>query len=108
MQEIKKIFDRHTGSSFQSISGAISFQTSMIAAVAFWTVRVDADMFDQPAAHMISLMDFMPGDDRTAQVWIQQKDQCTVKLRMIPELQIRRCSGVMFQMARIRKSGGKI
>ena len=66
MQEIKKIFDWHTGSNFQSISGAISFQTSMVATVAFWTVRVDADMLDQPAAHMISLMDFMPGDDQAA------------------------------------------
>ena len=65
-------------------------------------------MLDQTTAHMISLVDFMTGDDRTAKVWIQQENECTVKLWVVPEFQIRSSFGVVLQMARVRKPGGKI
>ena len=91
MQEVKKFFDRHTGSCFQGICRTVSFQTPVIAAITFRTIWINADVFNQTTTHMIALVNFMSGDDRTAKVRIQKKNQGTVKLWMIPEFQI--CSG---------------
>ena len=74
MKEIKKIFDWHTDSCFQGVYRAVSFQTAVISAVAFRSIRVDADVLNQTTVHMISQVDFVSGDDCTTKVWIQQKN----------------------------------
>ncbi len=79
-----KIFGRNTCSLFQCIGGAIGFQAATAAAVAKWAVGINTHMFKSSAVHGIPLMNLMIGNDGTAKISVQQDDNSTIKLRMIP------------------------
>lgn len=103
VEYLEEFLYRHSGCFFQGIGRTVRFQTAVTATITFRSVRVNTDVFDQSAPHMTSLMYFMIGDDRPAEVRIQKEDQSAVKLRMIPEFQIGGSLGIMFQMTWIRK-----
>jgi len=54
------------------------------ATVAKWAVGINTYMFKSSAVHGDPLMNLMIGNDAAAQISVQQDDNSTVKLRMIP------------------------
>ena len=62
----------------------IGFQAATAAAVAKWAVGINTYMFKSSAVHGDPLMNLMIGNDAAAQISVQQDDNSTVKLRMIP------------------------
>ena len=84
VEYLEEFFHRHSGRLFQSVGRTVGFQTAMVATVAFRPVRINTDVFDESASHMISLVYFMVRDDCTTEIRIQKENQGTVKMRMIP------------------------
>lgn len=82
--EEEKFFGRHTSSLFQCIGRAVGFQAATAATVAKWAVGINTYMFKSSAVHGDPLMNLMIGNDAAAQISVQQDDNSTVKLRMIP------------------------
>ena len=83
-QKREKFFGRHACSLFQCIGRAVGFQAAAAAAIAKRTIGINAHMFKSSAVHGDSLMNLMIGNDAAAQISVQQDDNSTVKLRMIP------------------------
>ena len=67
-QKRKEFFYCHTCSLFQGIGRAVSFETAVAAAVAEWTVGINAHMLQSAAVHRVALMNLAVGDDGTAEV----------------------------------------
>ena len=83
-QKREKFFGRHICSLFQCIGRTVGFQAATAAAVAKWAVGINTYMFKSSAVHGDPLMNLMIGNDAAAQISVQQDDNSTVKLRMIP------------------------
>ena len=83
-QEREKFFYCHICGMFQRIGRAVGFQASTVSTITEWTIRIDAHVFQSSTVHGTALVDQMICDDCTAQISVQQKDDCAVKFRMIP------------------------
>ena len=105
---MEEFFYAHTGSCFQRVCGAVSFQAAVATTVTERTIWINTHVFYGSTVHEASLVNVMIHDNSTAKVTIQKKNNCIVEIKMIPEFQISRRFGIVFQMTWIWNSGSKI